>query len=203
MSKGNRVSRRDSAESFTPNRLKRTAYFIENCDRHSNAAAFCAGRLGFMVGAEAEHSGHYPGRRTLCRGDGHCEGAEDRADSQSRVWCGLLRDGWAGFDPDFIFSLPTADGRDGRRQRRPGHLWNAARKLRKTGMSRDENSAEMEKVRETYDRNSTPNMPPPEALSTPSSRPKPYEIRFSSRFKLALIHQRPHIGAFRPADIMI
>src|SRR5205085_6646947 len=36
---------------------EKTAYFIENCDRHSTPLLFVQDVSGFMVGAEAEHSG--------------------------------------------------------------------------------------------------------------------------------------------------
>ncbi|NOT47013.1 MAG: acyl-CoA carboxylase subunit beta, partial [Acidobacteria bacterium] len=36
---------------------EKTAYFIENCDRHSTPLLFVQDVSGFMIGAEAEHSG--------------------------------------------------------------------------------------------------------------------------------------------------
>ena len=86
---------------------EKTAYFIENCNRHSTPILFVQDVSGFMVGADAEHSGIIrAGARfveamataivpKLVLTINHASGA------------GYYAMAGQGFDPDFIFCLPT------------------------------------------------------------------------------------------------
>ena len=73
---------------------EKTAYFIENCNRHGTPILFVQDVSGFMVGADAEHSG-------IIRAGAHF--VEQMAcavvpklvfNDQSRLRRRLLRDGW-------------------------------------------------------------------------------------------------------------
>ncbi|MEO6051217.1 MAG: carboxyl transferase domain-containing protein, partial [Pyrinomonadaceae bacterium] len=86
---------------------EKTAYFIENCDRHSTPLLFVQDVSGFMVGAEAEHSG-------IIRAGAHFVEAMATASVPKIVLtvnhasgAGYYAMAGQGFDPDFIFSLPT------------------------------------------------------------------------------------------------
>jgi acetyl-CoA carboxylase carboxyltransferase component len=86
---------------------EKTAYFIENCNRHSTPLLFVQDVSGFMVGAEAEHSGHYPCGRAVCRSNGDGNRSEAGLTINHASGAGYYAMAGQGFDPDFIFSLPT------------------------------------------------------------------------------------------------
>ncbi|MCY7377548.1 MAG: hypothetical protein LH472_16445, partial [Pyrinomonadaceae bacterium] len=133
---------------------EKTAYFIENCNRHSTPILFVQDVSGFMVGAEAEHSG-------IIRAGAHFVEAMACAAVPKLVLtvnhasgAGYYAMAGQGFDPDFIFSLPT--GRMGVMEgdsAAQAIFGTQIEKLKKEGKQPDEAlKAEMDKVRETYDR---------------------------------------------------
>ena len=75
---------------------EKTAYFIENCDRHSTPLLFVQDVSGFMVGAEAEHSGIIRAGAQFVEAMATADRAKDRPDRQPRLRCRLLRDGRTG-----------------------------------------------------------------------------------------------------------
>ncbi|HQU85440.1 MAG TPA: carboxyl transferase domain-containing protein, partial [Pyrinomonadaceae bacterium] len=133
---------------------EKTAYFIENCNRHSTPILFIQDVSGFMVGADAEHSG-------IIRAGAHFVEAMATAIVPKLVLtinhasgAGYYAMSGQGFDPDFIFSLPT-----GRMGVMEGDSAVAAifgtqlEKLKKEGKEPDEAlKVEMEKVRQTYEK---------------------------------------------------
>ncbi len=133
---------------------EKTAYFIENCNRHSTPLLFVQDVSGFMVGAEAEHSG-------IIRAGAHFVEAMATATVPKLVLtvnhasgAGYYAMAGQGFDPDFIFSLPT--GRMGVMEgdsAAQAIFGTQIEKLKKEGKEPDAGvKAEMDKVRETYDR---------------------------------------------------
>ncbi len=76
---------------------EKTAYFIENCNRHSTPILFVQDVSGFMVGAEAEHSGIIRAGAHFVEAMATAIRTEIGFDDQSRFGRGLLRDGWTGF----------------------------------------------------------------------------------------------------------
>jgi 3-methylcrotonyl-CoA carboxylase beta subunit len=133
---------------------EKTAYFIENCDRHDTPLLFVQDVSGFMVGAEAEASGIIRAGARFVEAMacakvpkvvltvGHASGA------------GYYAMAGQGFDPDFIFSLPT--GRMGVMEGDSAVqaiFGTQLEKLKKEGKQPDAALLEeMEKVRQTYDR---------------------------------------------------
>ena len=86
---------------------EKTAYFIENCDRHQTPLLFVQDVSGFMVGAEAEHSG-------IIRAGARFVEAMATATVPKLVLtvnhasgAGYYAMAGQGFDPDFIFTWPT------------------------------------------------------------------------------------------------
>jgi acetyl-CoA carboxylase carboxyltransferase component len=133
---------------------EKTAYFIENCNRHSTPLLFVQDVSGFMVGAEAEHSG-------IIRAGARFVEAMATATVPKLVLtvnhasgAGYYAMAGQGFDPDFIFSLPT--GRMGVMEgdsAAQAIFGTQIEKLKKEGKEPDAGvKAEMDKVRETYDR---------------------------------------------------
>ncbi|MDX6709152.1 MAG: 3-methylcrotonyl-CoA carboxylase beta subunit [Blastocatellia bacterium] len=86
---------------------EKVAYFIETCNRHQTPLLFIQDVSGFMVGAEAEHSG-------IIRAGAHFVEAMATATVPKIVLtinhasgAGYYAMAGQGFDPDFIFSWPT------------------------------------------------------------------------------------------------
>jgi 3-methylcrotonyl-CoA carboxylase beta subunit len=87
---------------------RKVAYFVETCERHRPTHRLPAGRLGFMVGAEAEQEGIIRAGAEMVESHGLRHGPQDRPHRESRQRRGLLRHGGQGFDPHFTFAWPTA-----------------------------------------------------------------------------------------------
>lgn len=133
---------------------EKTAYFIELCERERTPLLFIQDVSGFMIGAEAEHSG-------IIRAGAHFVEAMATATVPKIVLttnhasgAGYYAMAGQGFDPDFIFSLPT--GRMGVMEGDSAVqaiFGSQLEKLKQAGKQPDEAlQAEMEKVRETYER---------------------------------------------------
>jgi acetyl-CoA carboxylase carboxyltransferase component len=85
---------------------EKTAYFIDNCDRHSTPLLFVrTSRLYGRCRGRAQR--HHPCRRAVCRSDGDAQGAEDRAYGQPRFGRGYYAMAGQGFRSRLYFSLPT------------------------------------------------------------------------------------------------
>jgi acetyl-CoA carboxylase carboxyltransferase component len=133
---------------------EKTAYFIDNCNRRSTPLLFVQDVSGFMVGADAEHSG------IIRAGDRFVEAMATATVPKIVLTvnhasgAGYYAMAGQGFDPDFIFTLPT--GRMGVMEGDSAVqaiFGTQLEKLKKDGLEPDESlKAEMEKVRATYDR---------------------------------------------------
>jgi acetyl-CoA carboxylase carboxyltransferase component len=133
---------------------EKTAYFIENCNRHSTPLLFVQDVSGFMVGAEAEHSGIIRAGAMFVEAMATATVPKLVLTVNHASGAGYYAMAGQGFDPDFIFSLPT--GRMGVMEgdsAAQAIFGTQIEKLKKEGKEPDEQTkAEMEKVRETYDR---------------------------------------------------
>lgn len=177
---------------------EKTAYFIENCNRHSTPLLFVQDVSGFMVGAEAEHSGIIrAGARfveamataivpKLVLTINHASGA------------GYYAMAGQGFDPDFIFSLPT--GRMGVMEgdsAAQAIFGTEIEKLKKEGRELDDaTKAEMEKVRETYDKELDAKHAAARGLLDAIVTPENLRDALILAFQVCLNSNKPHIGAF-------
>jgi 3-methylcrotonyl-CoA carboxylase beta subunit len=133
---------------------EKVAYFIEVCNRHRTPLLFVQDVSGFMVGAEAEHSG-------IIRAGARFVEAMATASVPKLVLtinhasgAGYYAMAGQGFDPDFIFSLPT-----GRMAVMEGDSAVQAiygtqlDKLKREGREPDDKlKLEMARVREDYER---------------------------------------------------
>ena len=86
---------------------EKTAYFIENCDRHSTPLLFVQDVSGFMVGAEAEHSGIIRAGARFVEAMATAKVPKLVLTINHASGAGYYAMAGQGFDPDFIFSLPT------------------------------------------------------------------------------------------------
>ncbi len=177
---------------------EKTAYFIENCNRHSTPLLFVQDVSGFMVGAEAEHSG-------IIRAGAHFVEAMATATVPKIVLtvnhasgAGYYAMAGQGFDPDFIFSLPT--GRMGVMEgdsAAQAIYGTQIEKLKKEGKEPDEKTkTEMEKVRETYDRELDAKHAAARGLLDAIVTPENLRDALQIALETCLNTNKPHIGAF-------
>ena len=177
---------------------EKTAYFIENCNRHSTPLLFVQDVSGFMVGAEAEHSG-------IIRAGAHFVEAMATATVPKIVLtvnhasgAGYYAMAGQGFDPDFIFTLPT--GRMGVMEGDSAVqaiFGTQLEKLKKDGLEPDESlRAEMEKVRETYDRELDAKHAAARGLVDAIIAPENVRDALTLALRTCLNTDTPHIGAY-------
>lgn len=133
---------------------EKTAYFIDNCERHSTPLLFVQDVSGFMVGAEAEHSGIIRAGARFVEAMATATVPKIVLTVNHASGAGYYAMAGQGFDPDFIFTLPT--GRMGVMEGDSAVqaiFGTQLEKLNAEGREPDEAMlAEMQKVRETYDR---------------------------------------------------
>lgn len=177
---------------------EKTAYFIENCSRHGTPILFVQDVSGFMVGAEAEHSGIIrAGARfveamacavvpKLVLTINHASGA------------GYYAMAGQGFDPDFIFSLPT--GRMGVMEGDSAVqaiFGTQLERLKKEGKEPDDAMlAEMEKVRSTYEKELDAKHAAARGLLDAIVTPENLRDSLILALQTTLNTNQPHLGAF-------
>ncbi|HEY0458880.1 MAG TPA: carboxyl transferase domain-containing protein [Pyrinomonadaceae bacterium] len=177
---------------------EKTAYFIENCNRHGTPLLFVQDVSGFMVGAEAEHSG-------IIRAGAHFVEAMATAVVPKLVLtinhasgAGYYAMAGQGFDPDFIFSLPT--GRMGVMEGDSAVqaiFGTQLERMKKDGKEPDEAMlAEMEKVRETYEKELDAKHAAARGLLDAIVTPENLRAALLLALQTTLNTSQPHIGAF-------
>ncbi|MBK8150030.1 MAG: acyl-CoA carboxylase subunit beta [Acidobacteria bacterium] len=177
---------------------EKTAYFIENCNRHSTPLLFVQNVSGFMVGAEAEHSG-------IIRAGAHFVEAMACASVPKLVLtinhasgAGYYAMAGQGFDPDFIFSLPS--GRMGVMEGDSAVqaiFGTQLEKLKKSGAEPDEAMrVEMEKVRETYETELDAKHAASRGLLDAIVTPEFLRPALTLALETCLNTSKPHIGPF-------
>ena len=132
---------------------EKVAYFIETCNRHQTPLLFVQDVSGFMVGPEAEHSGIIRAGAQFVEAMATATVPKIVLTINHASGAGYYAMAGQGFDPDFIYSWPT--GRMGVMEGDSAVqavFGSQLEKLKKNGESPDEAlTAEMDKVRETYD----------------------------------------------------
>jgi 3-methylcrotonyl-CoA carboxylase beta subunit len=132
---------------------EKVAYFIETCSRHKTPLLFVQDVSGFMVGPDAEHSGIIRAGAQFVEAMATATVPKIVLTVNHASGAGYYAMAGQGFDPDFIFSWPT--GRMGVMEGDSAVqavFGSQLEKLKKASASPDEAlTAEMDKVRETYD----------------------------------------------------
>jgi len=132
---------------------EKVAYFIETCNRHQTPLLFVQDVSGFMIGSDAEHSGIIRAGAQFVEAMATATVPKIVLTVNHASGAGYYAMAGQGFDPDFIFSWPT--GRMGVMEGDSAVqavFGSQLEKLKKGGESPDEAlTAEMDKVRETYD----------------------------------------------------
>lgn len=177
---------------------EKTAYFIENCNRHSTPILFVQDVSGFMVGKDAEHSG-------IIRAGARFVEAMATATVPKLVLtinhasgAGYYAMAGQGFDPDFIFSLPT--GRMGVMEGDSAAVaifGTQIARLKKEGKEPNEEMlAQMEKVRETYEKELDAKYAAARGFVDAIVIPENLRAALTLALETTLNTDKPHLGAF-------
>ena len=177
---------------------EKTAYFIENCDRHSTPLLFVQDVSGFMVGADAEHSGIIRAGARFVEAMATAKVPKIVLTVNHASGAGYYAMAGQGFDPDFIFSLPS--GRMGVMEgdsAAQAMFGTQLEKLKKEGKSPDAAmAAEMDKVRATYDRELDAKHAAARGLVDAIVTPENVRDALILALQTCLNTSTPHIGAF-------
>ncbi|MBS1792518.1 MAG: acyl-CoA carboxylase subunit beta [Acidobacteria bacterium] len=177
---------------------EKTAYFIENCSRHETPLLFVQDVSGFMVGADAEHSGIIRAGARFVEAMACAPVPKLVLTINHASGAGYYAMAGQGFDPDFIFSLPT--GRMGVMEGDSAVqaiFGTQLEKLKKEGREPDAALlAEMEKVRQTYDRELDAKHAAARGLLDAIVTPETLRDALVLALRTTLNTSRPHIGAF-------
>ena len=177
---------------------EKTAYFIENCDRHGTPLLFGQDVSGFMVGADAEHSGIIRAGAQFVEAMATAKVPKIVLTINHASGAGYYAMAGQGFDPDFIFSLPT--GRMGVMEGDSAvqaMFGTQLDKKKAAGKEPDEALlAEMEKVRETYDRELDAKHAAARGLVDAIVTPENTRDALTLALKTCLNTSAPHIGPF-------
>jgi acetyl-CoA carboxylase carboxyltransferase component len=177
---------------------EKTAYFIETCNRHGTPLLFIQDVAGFMVGAEAEHSG-------IIRAGARFVEAMATATVPKLVLtvnhasgAGYYAMAGQGFEPDFIFTLPT--GRMGVMEGESAvmALFSAQLdKLKEQGKQPDEKlRAEMDRVRAEYERQLDAKFAAARGFVDAVLTPEEVRPALELALRTALNHHGSHLGQF-------
>ena len=132
---------------------EKVAYFIDLCDRHRTPLLFIQDVSGFMVGAEAEHSGIIRAGARFVEAMATAAVPKIVLTINHASGAGYYAMAGQGFDPDFIFSWPT--GRMGVMEGDSAVqaiYGTQLDRLKREGAEPDEKMlAEMARVREDYE----------------------------------------------------
>ena len=177
---------------------EKTAYFIENCNRHSTPLLFVQDVSGFMVGADAEHSGIIRAGARFVEAMATATVPKIVLTINHASGAGYYAMAGQGFDPDFIFSLPT--GRMGVMEgdsAAQAIFGTQIEKLKKDGKEPDAATlAEMDKVRETYDRELDAKHAAARGLVDAIVTPEHLRDSLLLALQTCLNTSTPHIGPF-------
>lgn len=177
---------------------EKTAYFIENCNRHNTPLLFVQDVSGFMVGAEAEHSGIIRAGARFVEAMATAAVPKIVLTVNHASGAGYYAMAGQGFDPDFIFSLPTGrmgvmEG-DSAAQAIHG---TQLEKLKKEGKQPDAALlAEMDKVREKYDKEMDAKHAAAKGEVDAIVTPENLREALILALQTCLNTNKPHIGAF-------
>lgn len=177
---------------------EKTAYFIEKCDRHVTPLLFVQDVSGFMVGADAEHSGIIRAGARFVEAMATAKVPKIVLTINHASGAGYYAMAGQGFDPDFIFSLPT--GRMGVMEGDSAvqaMFGTQLEKLKAAGQEPDDAlKAEMQKVRETYDRELDAKHAAARGLVDAIVTPETTRDALILSLQTCLNTTQPHIGPF-------
>ncbi len=177
---------------------EKTAYFIETCNRHGTPLLFIQDVSGFMVGVEAEQSGIIRAGARFVEAMATATVPKIVLTVNHASGAGYYAMAGQGFDPDFIFTLPT-----GRMAVMEGEsavmaLFSAQlEKLKEQGKVPDERlRAEMDRVRAEYERQLDARFAAARGFVDAVLTPEEVRTALELALRTALNNPGPHLGQF-------
>ncbi len=177
---------------------EKVAYFIETCSRHQTPLLFIQDVSGFMVGPDAEHSGIIRAGARFVEAMATAIVPKIVLTVNHASGAGYYAMAGQGFDPDFIFSWPT--GRMGVMEGDSAVqavFGSQLEKLRAKGEEQGEDlKAEMQKVRETYERDLDAKYAAARGFVDAVIAPEETRDALELALCVSLNYSGPHIGQF-------
>lgn len=177
---------------------EKTAYFIETCNRHGTPLLFIQDVAGFMVGAEAEQSGIIRAGARFVEAMATATVPKIVLTINHASGAGYYAMAGQGFDPDFIFTLPTGrmavmEGESAVMALFSGQL----DKLKEQGREPDEKlRAEMDRVRAEYERQLDARFAAARGFVDAVVAPEDTRPALELALRTALNNPGPHLGQF-------
>jgi acetyl-CoA carboxylase carboxyltransferase component len=177
---------------------EKVAYFIETCNRHQTPLLFIQDVSGFMVGAEAEHSGIIRAGARFVEAMATAAVPKIVLTINHASGAGYYAMAGQGFDPDFIFSWPT--GRMGVMEGDSAVqaiFGTQLDKLKREGAEPDEAlKAEMSQVRETYEQQLDARYAAARGFVDAVLLPEETRDALELVLRVSLNYNGPHLGQF-------
>jgi acetyl-CoA carboxylase carboxyltransferase component len=177
---------------------EKVAYFIDVCNRQRTPLVFIQDVSGFMVGAEAEHSGIIRAGARFVEAMATASVPKIVLTINHASGAGYYAMAGQGFDPDFIFSWPT--GRMGVMEGDSAVqaiYGTQLEKLKREGSAPDEQlEAEMERVREDYDRQLDAKYAAARGFVDAVIVPEETRDALELALRVSLNYDGPHLGQF-------
>jgi 3-methylcrotonyl-CoA carboxylase beta subunit len=177
---------------------EKVAYFIDTCNRHQTPLLFIQDVSGFMVGPEAEHSGIIRAGARFVEAMATAVVPKIVLTVNHASGAGYYAMAGQGFDPDFIFSWPT--GRMGVMEGDSAVqavFGSELEKIKAKGKNPGpELEAEMQKVRETYERELDAKYAAARGFVDAVIAPEETRDALELALRLSLNYLGPHIGQF-------
>ena len=177
---------------------EKVAYFIETCNRHRTPLLFIQDVSGFMVGAEAEHSGIIRAGARFVEAMATATVPKIVLTVNHASGAGYYAMAGQGFDPDFIFSWPT--GRMGVMEGESAVQAVFGSQLQELSARRQEQSeelkTEMEKVRATYEKELDAKYAAARGFVDAVIAPEDTRAVLELALRLSLNYSGPHLGQF-------
>jgi len=177
---------------------EKVAYFIETCNRHRTPLLFVQDVSGFMVGAEAEHSGIIRAGARFVEAMATASVPKIVLTINHASGAGYYAMAGQGFDPDFIFSWPT--GRMGVMEGDSAVMaihGTQLERLKRAGEEPDEKMREeMERVRADYDQQLDARYAAARGFVDAVLAPEETRDALELALRVSLNFDGPHLGAF-------
>jgi acetyl-CoA carboxylase carboxyltransferase component len=177
---------------------EKVAYFIDTCNRHKTPLLFIQDVSGFMVGAEAEHSGIIRAGARFVEAMATAIVPKIVLTINHASGAGYYAMAGQGFDPDFIFSWPT--GRMGVMEGDSAVqalFGSQLEKLKSLGEEPDEALlAEMGKVRESYEQQLDAKFAAARGFVDAVIAPEETRDALELALRVGLNYGGPHVGQF-------
>jgi len=177
---------------------EKVAYFIETCNRHQTPLLFVQDVSGFMVGAEAEHSGIIRAGARFVEAMATAVVPKIVLTINHASGAGYYAMAGQGFDPDFIFSWPT--GRMGVMEGDSAVqalFGTQLEKLKSEGKGPDDAlKAEIERVRESYEQQLDAKYAAARGFVDACIGPEETRDALELALRVSLNYGGPHVGQF-------